>query len=354
MVPPHHPQPSRPFGLSPIRVGKKVTIEEVPEDHRPSGRPNGLHGSRTQPRGETHPAGDHHHAPPGNQPRQQGSHCAHSPGRGHDNNMKQPARDQKTEPKPRETEGVPQTHEQEFSAPAVGATPLNPGVFLHTSANPTMALGYTQSYSFLPNQANATQGSAVPNTTAAFPAAVGNPQQPAALAANLGANLPTNTTYIGAPSMTYGEMDFQHGAPNHPQGLHFQPPVPDTTYGPMTHVYVPRHDGAAPPTVAGGAVQVCYPHSYAQWPAVGHVPVATRPATALVPVQVQVGHASFVPSYSLYASRVLPAALVVALFCFLSGWGVLEVSGWIVLLFLVWLLVSAVDCVGFSCAVRDC
>ncbi|KAL2752777.1 hypothetical protein ACRALDRAFT_1072617 [Sodiomyces alcalophilus JCM 7366] len=27
-----------------------------------------------------------------------------------------------------------------------------------------------------------------------------------------------------------------------PDGLHFQPPVPDTTYGPMTHLYVPRFD----------------------------------------------------------------------------------------------------------------
>jgi hypothetical protein len=36
--------------------------------------------------------------------------------------------------------------------------------------------------------------------------------------------------------------DYQNAAPP-VHGLHFQPPVPDTTFGPMQHVYVPRHDG---------------------------------------------------------------------------------------------------------------
>ncbi|ROT35951.1 hypothetical protein SODALDRAFT_54992, partial [Sodiomyces alkalinus F11] len=35
-----------------------------------------------------------------------------------------------------------------------------------------------------------------------------------------------------------------------PDGLHFQPPVPDTTYGPMTHLYVPRFDNGAVPVYA--------------------------------------------------------------------------------------------------------
>lgn len=123
---------------------------------------------------------------------------------------------------------------------------------------------------------------------------------------------------------------------NNPQGLHFQPPVPDTTYGPMTHMYVPRHDNVAPHFVPGGPAQVCNPYSSAQWPAAAHIQMVTRPTTAMVQVQ----HASFVPSYSFYASRLLLAAPVFLLFLFLFGGGFLDVFGWIALLFLLWLLVS--------------
>ncbi|OLN81687.1 hypothetical protein CCHL11_05503 [Colletotrichum chlorophyti] len=40
--------------------------------------------------------------------------------------------------------------------------------------------------------------------------------------------------------------DYQNVAPP-AGGLHFQPPVPDTTFGPMQHVYVPRFDNGMPP-----------------------------------------------------------------------------------------------------------
>lgn len=83
---------------------------------------------------------------------------------------------------------------------------------------------------------------------------------------------------------------------SHPQGLHFQPPVPDTTYGPMTHIYVPRQDNIAAPIVPGGPAQVCNPSG--QWPAATQIQMAMHPNTALVPVQ----HTSFVPSHPLYAS----------------------------------------------------
>lgn len=38
-----------------------------------------------------------------------------------------------------------------------------------------------------------------------------------------------------------------------PTGVNFQPPVPDTTFGTMSHVYVPRFDG--------GGLQVGVPYS---------------------------------------------------------------------------------------------
>ncbi|KAL6903056.1 hypothetical protein GGI43DRAFT_331522 [Trichoderma evansii] len=84
------------------------------------------------------------------------------------------------------------------------------------------------------------------------------------------------TTYIGIPSQhqhhlpqhhftTASMADNQNAAPMHP-GVNFQPPVPDTTFGPMPHVYVPRFDGGFVPA----AVQVGHPSQ----PTVAGIPVA--------------------------------------------------------------------------------
>ncbi|KAF6835997.1 hypothetical protein CPLU01_03902 [Colletotrichum plurivorum] len=51
--------------------------------------------------------------------------------------------------------------------------------------------------------------------------------------------------------------DYQNVAPP-AGGLHFQPPVPDTTYGPMQHVYVPRFDNGMAP---GGLYHVGLPQT---------------------------------------------------------------------------------------------
>jgi hypothetical protein len=61
-----------------------------------------------------------------------------------------------------------------------------------------------------------------------------------------------NATYLPATNMG----DYQNCVPP-PTGVNFQPPVPDTTFGPIPHVYVPRFDGA--PMYAGGGIQVCSP-----------------------------------------------------------------------------------------------
>ncbi|RXG46450.1 hypothetical protein VDGE_05886 [Verticillium dahliae] len=55
--------------------------------------------------------------------------------------------------------------------------------------------------------------------------------------------IPLNTNpghIIPDPAMA----DYQFGGPR-PAGPSYQPPVPDTTYGPMTHVYRPRFDNGA-------------------------------------------------------------------------------------------------------------
>ncbi|KAI9167500.1 hypothetical protein HJFPF1_03628 [Paramyrothecium foliicola] len=73
------------------------------------------------------------------------------------------------------------------------------------------------------------------------------------------ATAPPPVTYIGVhpqhPPQQHqpvGNMgDYQNTVPP-PTGLNFQPPVPDTTFGPMQHVYVPRFDGGFVPGVHVG------------------------------------------------------------------------------------------------------
>lgn len=59
----------------------------------------------------------------------------------------------------------------------------------------------------------------------------------------------------GGPYQAPNMGDYQNCVPP-PMGVNFQPPVPDTTFGPIPHVYVPRFDGVP---VYGGGVQVCSP-----------------------------------------------------------------------------------------------
>lgn len=70
-------------------------------------------------------------------------------------------------------------------------------------------------------------------------------------------------SYIGHHQNNMG--DYQNCAPP-PTGVNFQPPVPDTTFGPIPHVYVPRFDGHyqvgvsfpfVPTAAAAAAAAVC-------------------------------------------------------------------------------------------------
>ncbi|KOS19753.1 hypothetical protein ESCO_001161 [Escovopsis weberi] len=73
---------------------------------------------------------------------------------------------------------------------------------------------------------------------------------------------PPHITYVGLqhPQVHTASVmaDYQNAAPP-PTGVNFQPPVPDTTYGTIPHLYVPRFDGGFVP--AAGCVQVCPPSS---------------------------------------------------------------------------------------------
>lgn len=55
--------------------------------------------------------------------------------------------------------------------------------------------------------------------------------------------------------------DYQNATPLPTNPVNYQPPVPDTTHGPMNHVYIPRFDGGGPPQQAHAppGFQVCPP-----------------------------------------------------------------------------------------------
>ena len=53
---------------------------------------------------------------------------------------------------------------------------------------------------------------------------------------------PHLTTYLGHHHPHPAMADYQNCVPP-PTGVNFQPPVPDSTFGPIPHVYVPRYDG---------------------------------------------------------------------------------------------------------------
>ncbi|CAG9944642.1 unnamed protein product [Clonostachys rosea f. rosea IK726] len=68
---------------------------------------------------------------------------------------------------------------------------------------------------------------------------------------------PTQQSYLVQQKTTAMAADYQNTCPP-PMGLNFQPPVPDTSMGPMNHLYVPRFDGGVVPV---GNVAVRYPSS---------------------------------------------------------------------------------------------
>ncbi|KAK7415118.1 hypothetical protein QQX98_006150 [Neonectria punicea] len=124
------------------------------------------------------------------------------------------------------------------SFPQVGPAPTS-HLQLHTAANPSLSLNHqpTNTYSYggqqhqqflvnpsrIPPQASFTQ-----HTTPITYIGLNPTPQPPRPQANMG--------------------DYQNAVPP-VHGLHFQPPVPDTTFGPIPHVYVPRFDGGLAPGV---------------------------------------------------------------------------------------------------------
>ncbi|RDA91939.1 hypothetical protein CP533_1302 [Ophiocordyceps camponoti-saundersi (nom. inval.)] len=104
---------------------------------------------------------------------------------------------------------------QPTNFPQVGPAPASGGSTQgwFTAADPTRSLGTSAYTNFHPTAAAAPQPAQLPRPAAANPTMA----------------------------------DYQNAVP-HPAGVNFQPPVPDNTFGPIPHLYVPRFDpvGAHP------------------------------------------------------------------------------------------------------------
>ncbi|KAF4341415.1 hypothetical protein FBEOM_4663 [Fusarium beomiforme] len=146
---------------------------------------------------------------------------------------------------------------------------------------------------------------------------------------------PSPITYIGigpqSPAVNTANMgDYQNAAPP-VHGLHFQPPVPDTTFGPMQHVYVPRFDNgltgvqvgglagvqqpavgtfAPQPTVQGSYVVQQQPYYIQQQPTMGQQPVlvASHQPQQFMP---QVQQVAGVPSVGIAGGVAVPGTVPV-------------------------------------------
>ena len=153
---------------------------------------------------------------------------------------------------------------------APGATPATTDGDTFTQPSSYPALGHFGPQQAHPNNNNLTGGPDQWYTSANPAASVSScfhrPQPP--FQQHLHPHgLFTTCSHHVAPNMAY-----QNTAPP-PHGVNFQPPVPDTSNGPMTHVYIPRFDGGIPQQApfpqnhfgGGGGISVCpsafYPSS---------------------------------------------------------------------------------------------
>lgn len=203
---------------------------------------------------------------------------------------------------------------QPTSFPALGVA-ANSQLQWHTSANPTQSLRHQ-----LPAGPGGFISPPPPQHAAAAYFSLPQQQQqhhpqihPASfISAPAGTH--STVTYIGVgpqPPSANTMGDYQNAAPP-PNGVHFQPPVPDTTFGPMQHVYVPRFDGglagvqvglpAPAPALASVPVPLPVPAHFVSAPA----PFTTAPGTTTVVLP----KTFYLNGYTYYASSLLALPLI--------------------------------------------
>lgn len=123
------------------------------------------------------------------------------------------------------------------------------------------------------------------------------------------------TVYLWNPLPSLA-MSYRNCAPP-PSGVNFQPPVPDTTFGTISHIHVPRFDGGA------HQVGASYPPMFFHPPQqLVHFQMPCFPAPAPTCTTVLVPKTFYVNDYPYYASRYcflrLPAQCLTVLAAFVS------------------------------------
>ncbi|KAI5459851.1 hypothetical protein BGZ63DRAFT_425800 [Mariannaea sp. PMI_226] len=241
------------------------------------------------------------------------------------------------------------------SFPHVGIAP-NAHLQWHTAANPSLSLGHQ-----LPGTLTYSNTTAIPNQQQQFqflPSLQQQQQQQQQLLSCAPATNPivfppaqqppSSVTYIGLqhqPAQTQLQPqpqimgDYQNAAPPS-QGVHFQPPVPDTTFGPIPHVYVPRFDhglvagtqfpgvqqpaaGFIQPQPAQSGFVVAQQPYYVQQPAVmGQQPILMNPQPTFIPQAQQI---ATLPAVGLASGAAIPGGIPVV--AGNNGLNVPEVAG---------------------------
>lgn len=220
----------------------------------------------------------------------------------------------------------PSVSPQPSNFPQVGPPPGSAGGQLqwHTAANPTQSLSHQlpnasfipglshqqPQQHYFPHPAQQHQVFPPPFITTTAPGVNTN-----TTFVHQNSSTTTPVTYIGiGPGSQQQQFPFNMSADYQntsqpPTGLHFQPPVPDTTFGPIPHVYVPRFDGG----LAG--VQVGAPTPSFHFVSPPPPPPAHFAPTACTTVVLP--KTFYLNGYTYYASGIFSLALLLFLFLLL-------------------------------------
>ncbi|PMB73567.1 hypothetical protein BM221_000990 [Beauveria bassiana] len=243
--PRHHPQFLRGIGVVPTMpdVEDPGNPPRKSKEHHPPG-----HHAKQVHFETTNGGGKQPYPPP-----PQASSAPNSPGA---TQAASPRRSQQQTP----SKSAP-VDNQPTSFPQVGAPPgqFGPGQW-YTSADPRMSLNQPQQY----YQQQQPQYHLPPNGGGGYWQQPGVP----VFANDLHHRLPYhhrhhNTSALVADTTAAAARDnknmayYQNAGPPS-TGVNFQPPVPDTTFGPIPHVYVPRFDAAPVPQVGPPSLQLLY------------------------------------------------------------------------------------------------
>lgn len=200
---------------------------------------------------------------------------------------------------------------QPTSSPAIGPAPVPglPGGQWFTSADPSRSISQPAVFTApQPQQQASAFFTGQQQLASAFFTGQQHPQHPGAhhSVTYIGHHpnpLQQHPVHLASPAMA----SYSNAGPP-PAGVNFQPPVPDSTFGPIPHVYVPRFDAGGPPVqgVPFQGAQVGLPVSPVQFvPVLAAVASAEMPATAAATFTLLVPKTYYLNGYNYHASALV-------------------------------------------------